>query len=356
MRYLLALLCVLTALVGLAGCERPEPPVADQSERPAKLFQVVARRATTRYEFVGRVEAAQTVDVSFEVPGELVVLPLREGQTVAAGGLIAALDPADFRLAVREAEVQLQLASQDRERKERLLAERGISQSLVDDARAAYELARVRLAQAQERLADSRILAPFDAYVARRFVDNRTRVRVGDAVARLLDLNELHVVASVPQDLTATATPERIVSLSATFDFLPDEHFPLEYRENTGEANAVAQTYQVTFRMPRPERWNILPGMTATVTVELAGDGAEADVVIPAGALQSGAGGGFYVWLFDPQTGTVSRRPVTVGVPRERGVAVTQGLADGDLIVAVGASQVQEGMRVHMLGQPITRI
>ncbi|MGE0624927.1 MAG: efflux RND transporter periplasmic adaptor subunit [Pseudomonadales bacterium] len=345
---------LLLCLVVLAGCERAPPPVIEQALRPAKIFTVVAHRATTEHTFVGRLDAAQTVDVSFEVPGELVELPIREGQPVGKGELVAALDPTHYRLAVEEAEVQLRLASQDLERKSRLLREQGISQSIVDDARAQYELGRVRLAQARKRLSDSRIFAPFDAVVARRYLDNRAKVAVGDKVARLLDLNELKVVVSIPEELLATVTPERVIRVSATFDFLPGERFPLQYRESSGEASTVAQTYQVTFTMARPEVGNLLPGMTAGVRVTLAADGADAGVTIPTTALLSAPDGGFFVWKYDPASSRVTRHPVSVGVPAADGIRIRDGLADGDLIIATGASQLQDGMQVRPLNAPET--
>src|SRR5690606_30422755 len=157
---------------------------------------------------------------------------------------------------------QLRLAAQDLERKQALLRRNGISQALVDDAQAHHDLALVRVAMAEARLADSRIAAPFDAVVGRRFVDNRNRVQVGEPIVRLLDLHHLDVITDVPGNLFATVARERVDSVTATFDFLPGRTFALAYRESSGEANPVAQTYQVRFSMPRPEGVNILPGMT----------------------------------------------------------------------------------------------
>jgi RND family efflux transporter MFP subunit len=330
--------------------------VASQAVRPAKLFKVTAQQTTVSHEFVGRLDAAQTLDVSFEVAGELMQLPVREGQAVAKGALVAALDPTNFQLAVREAEVQLRLATQDLQRKETLIRDRGISESVVDEARAQFELSQVRLSQAQKSLADSRIDAPFDAFVARRYVDNRTKVRVGDRIARLSDLNELKVVASIREQLVATVTPERVLALTARFDFLPDRQFPLTFRERSGEANPVAQTYEVTFTMVRPTDVNLLPGMTAQVRVDLkAGDNDEG-IVIPTTALQSDSDGQFFVWVYDPASSLVKRRAVTVTAPREQGIGIASGLADSELVVAAGASQLQDGMQVQMLGEPDTRL
>ena len=260
---------ILLVLV-CAGCEpAAEIVVEEQAVRPARIFRVSSEGVTVENQFVARVEAAQTVDVSFEVSGPLAELPVREGQTIDKGTLVAALDPTDFQLAVREAEVQLKLARQDLQRKRKLLADRGISQSVVDDAQALHDLRSVRLAQAREALEDARIVAPFDAYVARRYTDNYANVQAGDKIVRLNDLNEIHVVASVPESLAATGSADQLIGAHAVFPFRPDQRYPLTFRENLGEADAVAQTYEVTFAMPPPPNLQILPGMTATLELEM---------------------------------------------------------------------------------------
>jgi RND family efflux transporter MFP subunit len=351
-------LAVMGFLVLAGGCEHePPPPVEDQAIRPARIFIVSAEGETVVHEFVGRVEAAQTVDMSFEVGGPMTRLPVREGQSVGAGTLLAALDPTDFQLAAREAEVQLKLARQDLDRKQKLLAERGISQSLVDDAQALFDLRQVSLAKARQDLADTRLYAPFDAFVARRFTDNYVNVQPGDPILRLHDLNELYVIANVPESLAATVTEDRVVGIEARFPFLPDRQFELAYRENTGEADAVAQTFEVTFAMPRPEGLNILPGMTATVSLELSrADPARQDIRIPTSALVADADRSFFVWVFDPETQLVEKRPVQVGAVDDRGIQVHSGLRSGELIVASGATHLQSGMRVRVLGEPVANL
>ncbi len=336
----------------LIGCERPEAPVENQAIRPAKLFRVSSTDATVSHDFVGRVEAAQAVDVSFEVAGELVELPILEAQDLKAGALVASLDPTDFELAVREAEVQVRLAAQDLERKAALLSQQGIPRSVVDDARANHDLWVVRRDQARERLADARIVAPFDARVAARYVDNRSRVQSGEPVARLLDLTQLKIVANVPAGLLATVTPDRVVAMTARFDFLPDERFPLTYRESRGEASSVAHTYEVSFTLQPSDAANLLPGMSARVRVDLRAEG-HGSIRIPASALLSAPQGDFFVWVYDPVTSLVKRRGVTVGSPFPNGIGIRQGLSDGDIVVMAGASQLQDGMQVRPMGESI---
>lgn len=341
---------LLTVLFGISGCSKETPPaVIDQSVRPAHILQVSTSAGERAYEFVGRVEAAQMIDLKFEVGGRITHLAAREGETVRTGTLVAALDPREFDLAVREAQVQKQLAAQDLERKSALLTKRVVSQSIVDDAKALFDLRQVHLEQASKRLAETEIHAPFDAYVVQRYVDNSVVVQPGDPVARLSDLGELVIAVSIPELLLATVKTADVHSITATFPFIPNEVFPLQYRENRGEADAVAQTYDVTLTMPPPKQWNILPGMTATVRLVLEGEAAASQLLVPAAALTSTADGATAVWVFDPETELVAQRLVLV-VPQAAGqYQVMSGLADGEWIVAMGAYQLQPGMRIRPL-------
>ncbi len=347
---------LLVALL-LGACDgREAPAVADQSIRPARIFSVGTDLATIHHEFVGEVEAAQTIDMSFRVPGPLTELPVLEGQFIDAGALVAAIEATDYRLALREAEVQRELARQDYTRKQQLLTERGISQSIADDARALFDLRQVAVEKARQNLDRTVLRAPFQAYVAQRFTDNHVNVRPGDPIVRLMDLSELFVVANVPENLLATATPDRVRRLEAEFAFAPGERFALTFRENRGESNAVAQTFEITFTMPRPDNWNVLPGMTATVFVELEAALARERIQIPTSALVSDPEKNHFVWKFDPESQLVSRQSVEIGPATGEGISVLAGLAPGDLIVASGAAHLQAGMRVRMLGQPTSTL
>jgi RND family efflux transporter MFP subunit len=349
---------LLLLAMGLAACsDRTVPEPIDQSVRPARIFVVQGSAATLKYEFVGRVEAAQSIDMTFEVSGPLVQLPVLEGQSIERGSLVAGLETKDFELAVRESQLELQLARQDLERKQQVLAQKGIARSIVDDARSNYELQRVRLEKARESLADAKLLSPFDAYVTRRYVDNFVNVRAGVKIVKLNDLRQLLIIANVPENLFATVTADQVIALNARFDFAPGEQFPLVLYESRGEADSLAQTYEISFTMDRPEVPNILPGMTASVVVELRSSDTSAQTrLIPTSALVTHPNGGFFVWLFDPETQLVSRREVTVELPHKNGVPVTSGLQGGEMIVATGASQLIEGMQIRVLGEPVSRL
>lgn len=76
--------------------------------RPARVMVVSEVDDLFTRDFTGRVDAVQTVDLAFRVSGQLVELPVVEGQRIAKGDLIAALDPTDYENALREARVNFE--------------------------------------------------------------------------------------------------------------------------------------------------------------------------------------------------------------------------------------------------------
>lgn len=345
----LAPLPVLAAVLALAACsgETAAPP---PQPRLVQLGQVQSNAPETRHEFVGRVEARLSVDMAFQVGGQLADLPLTEGQRIAEGDLVARLDLEDFELARQEARVQLQQARTDLER-QRTLHERGIaSQAALDSAQTQYDLRLVALENAQRNLQYATLTAPFDGLVSRRLVDNFTIVSPGQPIVRIQDVGELRVSIPVSEDMVATFDQNNLVALEAAFSFLPGQTFSLIPRELVSEPDDTSNTYRAIAALPDDIPANILPGMTATVWAEVERNGpVTTDVMVPLAAVSERPDGSNSVWVYDADTGTVSPRTVETAGLRGSSVIVTTGVQAGDLIVTAGVSALHEGMEVRPL-------
>lgn len=87
----------LWMLVLLTACGKQEEPPAPEAVRPVKMMTLSGGQDALRRAFPGKVQAAKSVDLAFKVAGPLVEFPVTEGQSVAAGDLIARIDPRDFK-------------------------------------------------------------------------------------------------------------------------------------------------------------------------------------------------------------------------------------------------------------------
>ncbi|MEM7721655.1 MAG: efflux RND transporter periplasmic adaptor subunit [Pseudomonadota bacterium] len=322
-------------------------PAAAQEEpiRPAILMTVASGDAGVTRQFFGHVVARQTVDLAFQVGGQIVDFPAQEGEVIPAGDLVAELDLEPFELQVRQAELQLDQAERTLSRLRRMTV--AVTEVQVQDAETQVGLAEVSLRNAEVALNNATLLAPFDALVASRNMANFSTVGQGTPVARLHDMSELRIEIDVPEILFQRAGEDANVELMARFP-TSDATYPLELREFNAEASSVGQSFRLTLALPASAGVTALPGSSVVVLATLTED--DAPLLIPATALRIANDGATSVMRFLPGadgTGTVEEVAVTINADRDGLISITDGLSPGDEIVRTGAHALEDGQTVR---------
>ncbi len=352
-------LLVLAAVLAVAGCQDSGGAPADGSERASLLVAVAPVEAGDAYslrrEFIGRVEAARASDLGFELPGELRSVAVDEGDEVAAGAVLARLDTArlgaslaEARAALEQAESAADLAAKTLARHEEAFSFDGVSAQELDFARDAAHSARARVTAAAARvnavevdIAKSRLVAPYDAVVVARRVDEGSIVAAGQPVLRLQERAAPEVRIGVAGELSAAIEPGE--TRSVTVDGVAVE----------GVVKAVLpvrdpRTRTVDLVLTLQRGSPALPGDLARLTIDEPVE--EAGFRLPAEALAEGSRG---LW-----TAYVARRierpaasstgathylePRAVEVLQQDGrfVYVRGALSDGERVVASGLQRV----------------
>ncbi len=327
-------------------CMMPERALADATSRLAKVIEVDAGPAETTRRFFGHVVAKETVDLAFQVGGQVVEFPVVEGAPIAANGLIARLDLEPFQLALDQAKVQLAQAERTFERLNRL---RGgaVSEVSVQDAETQRDLAKIAVQDAERSLREATLFAPFDALVASRTVAKFSSVSAGAPVVRLHDMSELRVNIEVPEVMFQQAGENPDVEVSAVFP-ASDRRFQLETREFNAETSSVGQTFRITLGMEPPSGLVVLPGSSVTVFATFKGEKRKPRV--PASAIVTAPNGSTSVMVFSPTSeklGLVRATPVKIAASTDGRLIVVEGLKAGDEIVASGAAMLTDGETVR---------
>src|SRR5882672_5729027 len=209
---------VLAALTVGAIFKKREVVITVQTEK------VVRKNLTEIVVANGKVQPVLQVKISPEVSGEIIELPVKEGQLIKKGDLILKIKP-DFYMANRNqadasyksslasqstAEANLRKAEAEFRRNNGLFNTRLISESAFDEVKANYdvakaqltnsehqvEMARASLDSAVEQLAKTTIVSPLDGTVSKlnsqlgeRVVGTATMA--GTEVMTIADLNEM---------------------------------------------------------------------------------------------------------------------------------------------------------------------
>ncbi len=354
-RTLIGILAVaVSAAVMLTGCSK-EQEAKPEVVRPVRLMTIGGDMAGGQREYPGRVEAAEEIMLSFEVPGRIIEMSAREGTEVAKGTLLARLDERDFQSAVDRETARRNEARADYERNQTLFERDAISLRDLEVVRRHFEVTEANLDQAEKALEDTRLTAPFTGRIAGRLVENHENITAKQPVIKFLDDSSLEIKADFPEgdflrmrqgdpaEMTKMLSPQ--VEISAA----PGTRIPAFIKELRSTADPVTRTFEVTLGFDAPEGLGVGSGMTARVIVQLP-TGESGRQLVPAVAVVADDEGNPRVWVFDEETGAVTARPVAVGDLTGDLIEILGGLDNGERIAIQGASTLREGMRVRPQG------
>jgi len=346
----------MAVAVTVTGCGGEKAPPIVEKPRPVKTMVVVGDVEVERT-FPGTVQAAQRAELAFRVGGQLIERPVKNGDEVKRGQLLARIDPRDFEIAVDEAQAMFDKAEADLQRYRRLYENDAVPIADLELRRSQREVAKARLESAKLNLEWTELRAPFDGEIGEIYVENREDVRAKEPVMSLHDVSGIEINVNVPEVYRANfkANQGGRLTIWATFEVAPERRFDLELKEFASAADPKTQTYKATLRMDQPDGISLQPGMTALVHARVtmsAGEGTHDGYIVPARAVFTGDAGNEWVWVVNEETETVHQRAVRVGeVTGVDGIWVLEGIKPGDRIVVAGVNQLREGMQVRLMDE-----
>lgn len=349
---------ILGAAIG--GCTGGESTVPEGPPlRPVRYEQVSEGGGDEVRAFSGIARAGMESTLSFKVPGTVARLPVKVGDEVARGTLIAAIDPKDFQLQLENAEAAVERAKAEARNAEAsygrvrgMYEDNNASKRDLDAARAASESASAQvktiesqLELARRQLAYTRLAAPNTCRVAAVYADENENVGAGQKVALVTCGDEIELAVSVPDAHIAHIKAGSRATVR--FDALPGRVFQAKVSEVGVAATGGAPTYPVSVTLLATDP-AIRPGMAGEARIRMTG--IESHIRIPSAAVGEDREGRFVYVLADQGDGTAvaTRRSVTLGALAEDGIAITSGLTPGELVVTAGVSRITDGQKVRL--------
>lgn len=349
MKFFQSLLPITLALI-LTACSEPEVEQSKQETiRPAKIFKIKDISQQYMRNFPAEVEAHQGSFLAFRVNGQLSDLTVLPGQKVEKDQLLARLAPEDFQLQVDDRKARFELAKSQFTRSQKLLDQNLASQAQFDEARANMLVAESVFKKAQTDLQYTELRAPFAGTISQKFVENFENIQAKQNIFFLQNQQLLDVSIRVPERIVARVKKDNKYQPSVVFDGFPEQSYLLTVREWDSKADPTTLTYKVVFTLPKPEGFNLLPGMTGNVKIDLSKvmTTAYQGYVVPLEAVLSVENNQGYVWKFDRSNGNIEKVNVKIGNIHRNGIEVLSGIAQGDEIVAAGGHYLKAGMRVR---------
>lgn len=330
-----------TGVSGSAGAA-PAPRAEGGGPVSVEIAAVKQARLQDDAQAVGSLTSRQAVTLKPETAGRVARIAFSDGQGVKRGQLLVQLDDTLQRAELSQAQAQLSIARANLKRNEELLAQSFVAARVVDESRAALQVAEAQVDLAQARLQRMRITAPFDGTLGLRSINLGQYVKDGDALVNLEDTSRLTVDFRLPERYQNRIAPGQAVQVQ--LDALPGQSYQARVLAVDPLLDANGRSIAVRAEMPSASGQALRPGMFARVLIVFSVN--DQALVVPEEALVP-QGGRQYVYVVDEQgqgdarKRTSRRVEVELGVRRGADVQITQGLKAGDTVVVAGQQRLQ---------------
>lgn len=346
------LFLVLTGMF-LIGCE-PAPPLPPQP-RPALVVTVGDRSAAAPTVLIGEIKSRYETAQGFRTNGKIVKRYVDVGAKVSTGQILAKLDNRDAGLSATAAQAQVQAARADQalaraelDRLQKLYQRNFISHQAVDIQEAKYKAAVAVVNQTQAQAAVSTNQSAYTELRAERdgvITDIRAEpgqvVEAGETIARIAVPDSMEVEVSVPESRMQGIELNKPADVRLWAD--PSRIYSGTIREIAPAADTVTRTFQIRIALLRDASNQLRLGMTAAVIFKTQD---KRDFLLPLSAVGQNSDD-TVVWVVNPENDQVYPKTVQIGMYREDGVVIAQGLQEGENVVVAGVHTLLPGQKVR---------
>ncbi len=304
-----------------------------------KTVTVAAIENTTFEHYIdiqGSVDAKENVDATAQIPGIVKAIYVREGQTVAKGQALAQVDDQVLRSSIAELQTRLDLANVLFQKQSNLWKQQIGSELQYLDAKSSKEALEKGMATMKDQLAQARIVAPISGTVDAVIARVGTSAAPGQPAFRIVNSNNLQVVANVAESFAGKVKTGAEVLLT-----FPDIN--KEQRTRIGFASKTIDPVSRTIRVEIPLKGSadLHPNMIAQLRII---DYKTNDaVVVPVSVIQYSLGKPYVLTVKGSGNKLQAvRNNIEIGRTYNDKAEIKSGLQAGDRIITSGFQGVND--------------
>lgn len=222
------------------------------------------------------VESERQADIIPQATGIVRELRVAEGDAVQSGQVLAILENVSLSEGSVRARAELDRLQRDLDATRRLFEQGAVSRSEVDALEGQVRGARSSLREANTQAGNTRLVAPFDGFVASRTARLGQLAPSGQPAMQVVDLDALRVVASLPERDVGRVAVGQSAELVSAYDSELTSAATID--RVAPVIDSQTGTFQVVLALPADQR-ALRPGQYVTVNLEVARH--EGVVVVP---------------------------------------------------------------------------
>ena len=283
-----------------------------------------------------------------EFQGTLEKIFVYEGQYVKKGKLLAEINDSGLKEQLEQLTIQANFAKENFERTERLWNNNIGSEIQFLKSKTDFESSQKMVEQMKDRLAKTKIYAPFDGEIDEIISNQGSNLIPGvSQILRLVNLDKIYAEASVSEKYISFIEEgtEAIVQIP-----LLGKEIKSQIIQTGNFINPSNRTFRVEVPVENIDK-KIKQNLDAKIKINIYSK--DEAVVIPLRIVREDASGENFVYLMnqDVKEGVyiTSKTFISLGNKNNTDVEVTEGLKIGDMLVLEGASIVEDSQRVKLI-------
>ena len=283
-----------------------------------------------------------------EFQGTLEKIFVYEGQYVKKGKLLAEINDSGLKEQLEQLTIQANFAKENFERTERLWNNNIGSEIQFLKSKTDFESSQKMVEQMKDRLAKTKIYAPFDGEVDEIISNQGSNLIPGvSQILRLVNLDKIYAEASVSEKYISFIEEgtEAIVQIP-----LLGKEIKSQIIQTGNFINPSNRTFRVEVPVDNIDK-KIKQNLDAKIRINIYSK--KDAVVIPLRIVREDASGKNFVYVMnqDIKEGVyiTAKTFISLGNKNNTDVEVTEGLKIGDMLVLEGASIVEDSQRVKLI-------
>ncbi|MDL2290098.1 efflux RND transporter periplasmic adaptor subunit [Paludibacteraceae bacterium OttesenSCG-928-F17] len=296
--------------------------------------------------FPGKVKASSDINLSFRISGPISKIHVKEGEFVRKGQILAEMDDRDYKIQFSATEAEYNQIKGEAERIIKLYEQESVSENDYEKAIAGLQQITAKYNAHKNALADTKLTAPFDGYVQKRWYDKDETISAGMPVFSVISTGEPEIIVNIPAG--DFIQRDKFDTFTCSFDIYPETIFPLDLISINQKAN-LNQLYTMRLKLRANGNKSLpTPGMSTMVSILFKPENSHL-VSIPMTAIFE-KNGQSAVWVYNPTQQTVQFRPVKLSeILTDGTVVISDGLQAGETVVSAGVHTLQDGEHVKLL-------
>lgn len=341
---LAGILSLFTALNYSCSSDTQSKNVEDKDSTvaiPVEMASAQRGSISAYYSTTATLEAEEEAMVVAKVRGVVQKLNVEEGDYIRTGQIMAQLEDEQLEIEAARAKATMDRLYNDYQRNKELFERNLVSAEQFDNSKFEYEAQKAAHELAQLKLEHTKIKAPINGVVSQRLIKVGNMVNTDQEVFKITDFDPLLAVLHVPEHEMNKLQKDQTSVIQV--DAIPGKTFTGSVLRISPVVNPETGTFKVTIAI-KDESKQLKPGMFGRVRIVY--DTRDNALMIPKEAVMNEDGSSSVYVLNDK---LVFRRAIQTGYVNGANIEVVSGLQDGDSVVTIGQSSLQDSSLVQVV-------